>query len=267
MTKITKQLNIPLVLSLILFCACGSFQSRAQGLVNNSEKMKVEIWSDVMCPFCYIGKRKFEAALAQFEYKDEVEVVWKSFQLQPDMVTNPTKNTLVHLAESKGWTLAYTKQVTSQVVQMAKEVGLNYDFDKAVVANSFDAHRLSHFAKSKGKGDAIEEQLFKAYFIDGKNTADHVTLMQLAVSIGLNETEVKQILASDSFAKEVRQDIYESQQVGVTGVPYFVLNNKYAISGAQSPETFLGALQKAWSETEKANIIEGAACTPDGSCD
>jgi len=266
----SNKLNTSIIFTLLNIVSLFSLAQPQSGKKiepKSSKKMKVEIWSDVMCPFCYIGKRKFEAALAKFEYKNHVEVIWKSFQLQPDMVTNPTKNTLEHLAESKGWTLAYTKQVTSQVVQMAKEVGLNYDFDKAVVANSFDAHRLSHFAKSKGKGDAIEEQLFKAYFIDGKNTADHATLTQLAVSIGLNETEVKQILTSDSFAIEVRQDIYESQQIGVTGVPYFVLNNKYAISGAQSSETFLGALQKAWSETEKPTIIEGPACTPDGSCD
>jgi predicted DsbA family dithiol-disulfide isomerase len=229
--------------------------------------MKVEIWSDVMCPFCYIGKRKFEAALAQFEHKNQVEVVWKSFQLQPDMVTDPTQNTLEHLAQSKGWTMEYTKQVTANVVAMAKEVGLNYDFDKAVVANSFDAHRLSHYAKSKGKGDAMEEQLFKAYFVDGKNTADHQTLTALAVSIGLDSTEVKQVLASDAYAKDVRQDIYESQQIGVSGVPFFVLNNKYAVSGAQQPETFLGALQKAWSELPQNEKVEGAVCTPDGKCD
>lgn len=232
-----------------------------------AKKMKVEIWSDVMCPFCYIGKRKFESALAQFKHKENVEVVWKSFQLQPNMKTDPSKNTLEHLAESKGWTMAYTKQVTAQVVQMAKEVGLNYDFDKAVVANSFDAHRLSHYAKSKGKADAMEEQLFKAYFVDGKNTADHTTLTQLAVAIGLNEAEVKQVLATNAFADDVRQDIYESQQIGVSGVPFFVLNNKHAVSGAQQPETFLGALNKAWSEVEKVDSISGAVCKPDGSCD
>ncbi len=228
--------------------------------------MKVEIWSDVMCPFCYIGKRKFEAALEQFEHKDNIEVVWKSFQLQPDLVTDPNKTTLQHLAESKGWTMDYTQQVTAQVVQMAKESGLNYDFDKAVVANSFDAHRVAQYAKTQGKGDAMEEQLFKAYFIEGKNTADHTTLTELAVAIGLDETEVQKVLASTLYADAVHQDIYESQQIGVRGVPYFVLGNKYAVSGAQASETFLGALQKAWSETQPADTIEGAVCTPDGEC-
>lgn len=229
--------------------------------------MKVEIWSDVMCPFCYIGKRKFETALSKFEHKDKVEVVWKSFQLQPDLKTDPTKNTLEHLAQSKGWTMEYTKQVTANVVAMANEVGLKYDFDKAIVANSFDAHRLSHFAKSKGKGDAMEEQLFKAYFVEGKNTADHQTLTALATAIGLDSTEVKQVLATDAYANDVRQDIYESQQIGVSGVPFFVLNNRYTVSGAQQPETFLGALQKAWSELPESEKVEGAVCTPEGKCD
>lgn len=257
---------IAVFLTSVFLCSAIAYTQLPQK-PKQTKKMKIEIWSDVMCPFCYIGKRKFEAALAQFEHKENVEVVWKSFQLQPNMVTDPTKNTLEHLAESKGWTMAYTKQVTAQVVQMAKDVGLMYDFDKAVVANSFDAHRLSHFAKSKGKGDAMEEQLFKAYFCDGKNTADHATLTQLAVAIGLDEAEAKQVLASNTYADAVRQDIYESQQIGVTGVPYFVLNNKYAVSGAQQPETFLGALRKAWSEIEKADTVEGAVCKPDGSCD
>lgn len=235
----------------------------------NSKKMKVEIWSDVMCPFCYIGKRKFEAALAQFEHKDQVEVVWKSFQLNPTLKTDPTKSTVEHLAESKGWTLAYAREMTAHVANMAKEVGLNYNFDKAVVANSFDAHRVIQYAKTQGKGDAMEEQLFKAYFIDGKNTADHATLTELATAIGLDASIVKQVLASDQFATQVQQDIYESQQIGVGGVPYFVLNNKYAVSGAQQPETFLGALQKAWSEVPKTadTTLDGAACTPDGNCD
>lgn len=272
MTKITKPFFASVVFILVLLGAFTEVMAQRKPLIpltttKNKKLMKVEIWSDVMCPFCYIGKRKFEAALAKFEHKDQVEVIWKSFQLQPDLKTDPSKNTLEHLAQSKGWTMEYTKQVTANVVAMAKEVGLAYDFDKAVVANSFDAHRLSHYAKSKGKGDAMEEQLFKAYFIDGKNTADHQTLTSLATAIGLDSTEVMNVLTTDAFAKDVRQDIYESQQVGVTGVPFFAVNNKYAISGAQSSETFLGALQKAWSEIPETEKVKGAVCTPDGKCD
>ncbi|MFC5408696.1 DsbA family oxidoreductase [Larkinella bovis] len=235
--------------------------------------MKVEIWSDVMCPFCYIGKRKFEAALEKFEHQASIEVVWKSFQLNPALQTDPDVNITQYLAEAKGWTLGYAKQMNDYVTNMAREVGLHYDFDKAVVANSFDAHRLVQLAKQHGKGDAMEERLFKAYFTEGLNTADHATLQQLATDIGLDAAEVKQVLASNQYADQVKRDIFEARQVGVTGVPFFVFNQKYAVSGAQAPETFLGALTKAFGEWNEVNTgneavaLDGPACTPDGNCD
>lgn len=234
--------------------------------------MKVEIWSDVMCPFCYIGKRKFEDALSQFPDKEQVEVVWKSFELNPELVTNPQKKVAEYLAENKGWTLEYTQQMQAHVVNMAKEVGLHYDFDNVVMANSFDAHRLIQLAKTKGKGDAAEERLFKAYFTEGKNTADHDTLLQLGTEIGLDEQEVKNMLAGSDYADAVQRDEYEARQIGVRGVPYFVFNDKYAVSGAQPSETFLGALTQSFSEwtPPKAKPIEltgeGTSCTVDGEC-
>ena len=212
--------------------------------------MKVEIWSDVMCPFCYIGKRKFETALAQFEHKENVEVVWRSFQLNPDMKTEPGKNINQYLAEVKGWSMEQAKSMNDRVTAMAKQVGLDYDFDKAVVANSFDAHRLIQLAKTKGKGDAAEEALFKAYFTEGKDTSDHAVLVQLGTDIGLDAAEVMSMLDAGSFAEDVKKDIYEAQQVGVTGVPFFVLGNKYAVSGAQESATFLQALTTTWNETQ-----------------
>ncbi|HVD98495.1 MAG TPA: DsbA family oxidoreductase [Cytophagaceae bacterium] len=212
--------------------------------------MKVEVWSDVMCPFCYIGKRKFEKALSEFPAKEEIEVEWKSFQLNPSLKTQPGKNVTEYLAEIKGWTLAYAKQMNDHVTQMAKEVGLEYHFDKAIVANSFDAHRLLQYAKTQGKGDELEERLFKAYFTEGKNTADHATLLQLATDIGLNSQEASNVLSSDQYKEEVLRDIYEARQVGASGVPFFVIDQKYAVSGAQAPETFLRALTKSWEEHE-----------------
>lgn len=234
--------------------------------------MKVEIWSDVMCPFCYIGKRKFEAALDKFPQKDRIEIEWKSFQLNPDMKTEPGKSINDYLAEVKGWEPAYAEEVNNHVTKIASEVGLEYNMDKAVVANSFDAHRFVQYAKTQGKGDDAEEQLFKAYFTDGKNTADHGTLLDLGASIGLDSKALKDVLESNQFADIVRKDVYEAQQVGARGVPFFVLDRKYAVSGAQQPETFLGALEKSFEEWEKANpaplitYAEGASCTPDGDC-
>jgi len=236
--------------------------------------MKVEIWSDIMCPFCYIGKRRFETALQQFPGKEDIEIVWKSFQLNPSIKTEAGKNINEYLADTKGWTIEYAKQMNAHVTNMAKEMGLHYDFDKAIVANSFDAHRLIQLAKANRKGDEMEERLFKAYFTEGKNTADHTTLIQLGTEIGLDPATIKKVLASNEYADKVEQDIYEAQQIGVRGVPYFVLNDRYAVSGAQASETFLGALNKAWGEWKNerpASLTDvdngnAAVCTTDGEC-
>lgn len=234
--------------------------------------MDVEIWSDVMCPFCYIGKRKFETALSQFPHKEQINVVWKSFQLNPDMKTEPGKNINQYLAEVKGWSLEEARRMSEHVMGMAREVGLSYDFDKAVVANSWDAHRLIQLAKLHGLGDAIEERLFLAYFTEGRDTSDHATLLELGTEIGLDPTAVQQLLDSNQFAEAVSRDVYEAQQVGARGVPFFVLNRRYAVSGAQQPETFLGALNTAWAEWEKANPVltevqaDGPVCTPGEIC-
>ncbi len=232
--------------------------------------MQVEIWSDVMCPFCYIGKRKIEAALERFPHKNDVEIIWKSFQLNPDIKTEANKSINQYLAEAKGWTLQKAKEMNDHVTQMAKNEGLTYNMDKAVVANSFDAHRLSHLAKKHGLQDKTEERIFAAYFTEGKNTADHDTLIALATEVGLDKTEVTNMLAGNEYAEDVHRDIYEAQQVGVRGVPFFVMGRKYAVSGAQDSEMFLQALTQTWQELETENknmhTAEGAVCTPDG-CD
>ena len=235
-------------------------------------KMQVEIWSDVMCPFCYIGKRKFETALAQFSGKNEIEIVWKSFQLDPDQPTVSDKPIQQYLAERKGMTLQQAQQMTNHVTAIASQVGLTYHFDKALTANSFDAHRLSHLAKQHGLQNELEEQLFAAYFTEGKNTADLNTLVQLGEQVGLDAQEIKSTLQSDQYADAVQADIYEARQLGVQGVPFFVFNRKYAVSGAQESPTFLGAIETAFSDWEKSTkgaelvIVEGPVCTPDGEC-
>jgi predicted DsbA family dithiol-disulfide isomerase len=236
------------------------------------EKMKVEIWSDVMCPFCYIGKRRFEDALGQFDHRDDVTVEWKSFQLNPDLKTNPGININEYLAEIKGITPDHAKQLNDHVTSMAAEAGLKYDLDKAIVANSFNAHRLSHFAKKRGLGEAAEEALFKAYFTEGKNIDDMQTLTDTGVSIGLDKEEIKQALDTDAFADEVMRDIAEARYLGIQGVPFFVLNRKYGVSGAQPVNVFTQSLEKSFAEWQQENkkpgltVIEGESCTPDGDC-
>jgi predicted DsbA family dithiol-disulfide isomerase len=209
--------------------------------------MKIEIWSDVMCPFCYIGKRRFEAALEQFAHKKEVEITWKSFQLDPDMKTIPGKSINEYLAERKGWPIDYAKQMNERVTDMAKEVGLNYDFDKAVVANSFDAHRLTHLAKKHLVQDKVEEALFSAYFTEGKNIADHQVLIDLGAKAGLDKEEVEKMLESDLYSEGVKKDVGEAHQFGIRAVPNFVIDRKYTVSGAQPTEVFLETLNKIHS--------------------
>ncbi len=226
--------------------------------------MNVEIWSDVMCPFCYIGKRKFENALAKFPHKENINIIWKSFQLDPTTVTDPSLNTIDNLAEKKGWSKQQAQETTAQVTDIAKQVGLDFHFEKAVVANSFDAHRLSHLAKKYGKQNDLEEKLFLAYFTEGKNTADHPTLLQIGKDLGIPEQEITAVLNSNTYANDVEQDITEAQQIGVRGVPFFVLDRKYAVSGAQESDTFLGALSKAYEE-HADGILEPIA-TNNSSC-
>ncbi len=211
------------------------------------EKIKVEIWSDVMCPFCYIGKRNFENALESFEGKENVEVEWKSFQLDPTVPHDLQYDGDIYqyLAEKKGWSYEQSVQMHQHVVDMAASVGLKYDFSKAKPANSLKAHLLIQLAKSKGLGDEMEEALFKAYFTEGKDFGDVVELKTLGREIGLAEQDMEEALQSESLVNKVTSEIQEGQQLGLTGVPFFVINRKYGVSGAQPSEAFTQVLEKA----------------------
>lgn len=232
--------------------------------------MKVDIWFDVRCPFCYIGKRKFEKALEKFPHKNEIEVNWHSFELDPTLKTNPEVNAVEHIAEIKGISKEQAEGMHEHVINVAKEVELDFNFDKSVVANSFNAHRLIQLAKTKSLANEAEEALFKAHFTEGKNIDDEETLIRTGVSIGLDKNEIKEIFSSDAFSEEVKQDEMQAQSFGIRGVPFFILNNKYAVSGAQSPDVFSQALSQAWTEFEKEKqpliITEGESCSADGIC-
>ncbi|MFY0606094.1 MAG: DsbA family oxidoreductase [Cyclobacteriaceae bacterium] len=213
--------------------------------------MKVEIWSDVVCPFCYIGKRKFEAALKQFEAKEQVEIEWKSFQLNPQTITDPNITTYENLANHKGIPEEQARLMANQVTDMAKTVGLDFDFEKAVVANTFRAHRLLHFSKNQGKQDQLKERLLTAYFSNGENIDDVRTLTKIASEVGLDEAEVREFLYSDELALEVKADIQEAQALSIHGVPFFVFDRKYGVSGAQDTMVFVDTLRKTLHESEK----------------
>lgn len=236
-------------------------------------KMKIEIWSDVLCPFCYIGKRKFEAALTDFSHRNMLEIEWKSYQLNPHQETNPNKNSIQALAENKGISLAESESMHKYVEEMAALVGLHYNMKNTIAANSFKAHRLTHYAKSQGKQQEIEEKLFESYFIQGKNIDDIPTLIALGVSAGLSEIELSKVLHSEQYSDDVRQDIYEASQIGVRGVPFFVFDNEVAISGAQESRVFLQTLEKSFEKWQKKNhkkplqVIDGKVCTPNQDCE
>jgi predicted DsbA family dithiol-disulfide isomerase len=230
--------------------------------------MKVEIWSDIVCPFCYIGKRKFEKALEGFDAKEKVEIVWRSFQLDPDMEPVPGQSVHEYLGKRKGVTAKEGKQMNDSMAAMAKEVGLEYNFDQAVITNTLDAHRLLHFAKTKGFQNEMKERLFKAYYTEGENLGDVETLARISEEVGLKADDTRKVLQSDAYAAEVGQDQYEANQVGARGVPFFVFNNKYAVSGAQPSHVFSQVLSKVWEE-EKPVVLstEGEGfCTVDGVC-
>ncbi len=213
----------------------------------------VEIWSDVVCPFCYIGKRQFEAALAQYPGRDKVEVIWRSFQLDPDLQTDPLKNPIRSLAERKGWSEEYTRQVVNYVSNMAREVGLEYHLDKSVVANTFDAHRLIHLGRHYGKQTEVKERLLAAHFIEGRNIADPVVLAGIGTTAGLPTEAVKAVLESNTYADAVREDIALAQRFAITDLPFFLFNRNRAISGAQGTAAFLRMLTELGQLVERGN--------------
>ncbi|AHV96230.1 DsbA family oxidoreductase [Paenibacillus sabinae] len=236
--------------------------------------MKIEVWSDYVCPFCYIGKRRLEHALSQFPEQDKVEVEFRSFQLDPD--AGPTSKSIHELLAAKyGMTVEQAKTMNAQVADQAMGVGLDFRFDTMIHANTYDSHRLAHFAKTKGLEAGLTERLMKGYFTDGLNLGDRETLAALAAEAGLDKEEATNVLNSDAYAEEVKADIEAAQRLGVTGVPFFVFNNKYAISGAQPGPVFSEVLDQVWSEEKeepKLRVIGGSAeasggdgCA-DGSC-
>jgi len=222
--------------------------------MNDSDKIQVEIWSDVMCPFCYIGKRQFEAALGGFEGKDRVEIVWKSFQLDPNLRADAGQSLYSYLAQRKGMSLDQSKRMHDQVTQTAAQVGLDYRFDHVVVNNSHAAHRLIQLAKTQALGDALEEALFHSYFTDGKDIGDRAVLAALAVSVGLTEAQADEAFddPSGSWRRKVDEEASEAGSLGSTGVPFFVFQRRYAVTGAQGTATFQRVLQKISSETVSA---------------
>ncbi len=232
--------------------------------------MKVNIWSDVRCPFCYVGKKKFEKALEQFADKEKIEVEWHSFQLDPTLETQPDKNPYEFFSERKGISVSQAKMMHQHAAKAGKDVGIDFNFDESKVANSTNAHKLIQLAKTKNLANEVEEGLFKAQFLTADNIDDEATLIRIGKEAGLEESEVKNALHSDEMAYRASQDLQMAQKLGINAVPFFVFNDKYGVSGAQQPETFLEVLQKSYEEFSAGDqgleIIEGQSCDADGNC-
>jgi len=233
--------------------------------------MKVDIWSDTRCPFCFIGKRNFEKALQTFSQNDKVEVNWHSFQLDPNMKTDLTKNHYEYLSEIKGFPMPQIMQMHENLIQSGKNAGVEFNFDDVKVSNSFKSQMLVQLAKEKGKANEMEELLFEAYFKLGKDIDDVAVLCSIGNKIGLTNEEVENAVHSPEIEKLVKNDIFTADSLGIKGVPFFIFNEKYGVSGAQPTDLFSEVLEKSWSEFsengDQLNIItEGDSCETDGNC-
>ncbi len=229
--------------------------------------MKVEIWSDVVCPWCYIGKRRFEAALRQFAHRDEVELVWRSFELDTAAVpsTQVRGDYADRLAAKYGRTRAQAQQMLDDMTASAAQEGLDFRFDLATGGNTFDAHRLLHLALERGVQDPLKERLDAATFGQGLSVSDHDALTALAVEVGLDEAEVREVLGSDRYADRVRADEDQATEYGISGVPFFVIEGKYGVSGAQPAEHLLRVLDQAWADAAPRLVTTGGGDA--GSCE
>jgi predicted DsbA family dithiol-disulfide isomerase len=234
--------------------------------------MQLEIWSDIACPWCYVGKRRMEAALAQFEHRDDVEVTWRSFELDP---TAPAERQVSHaelIATKYGRTLEEVAAMDAQLTAVAAADGLEMNFAQLRSGNTFDGHRLVHLAAAHGRQDAMKERLFRAYFTEGALVSDHATLIALAEEVGVPADEAREVLMTERYAEDVRDDERTAQAAGISAVPCFVIDRKFGASGAQDPQVLVDFLRHGWAQREPepitmmgdASLAEGDACGPEG---
>jgi predicted DsbA family dithiol-disulfide isomerase len=228
--------------------------------------MEIEIWSDIACPWCYIGKRRFEAALAEFEHRDDVRVTWRSFELDPAAPPEREGDRAERLAEKYGMTVDQAREMGRQMTETAAGEGLDFRFDIQRSGATFDGHRVIHLAAEHGRQDAMKERLLRAYFTEGELMSDHDTLVRLATEVGLDPDEVRAMLASDRFAAEVRDDERTAGQFGISAVPTFVVDRAIGASGAHPPEALLQLLHQGWERSQPVPVVAGGeSCGVDGT--
>jgi len=228
--------------------------------------MQVEVWSDVVCPWCYIGKRRLETALERFPHRDSVEVVWRSFQLDPSVPEGETHPTLPALAAKYGTTVEAMRDNMSRVEEIAAAEGLHYDLSAGISGNTLHAHELLHLAAERGVGPQLKERLLHAHFEEGRSVFDVDSLVPFAVEVGLDETEVREALADRRYLPAVHADAATAQALGATGVPFFVVDRKYGAAGAQPAELLLQILERAWADANPLVTVPPADGCTDDSC-
>ncbi|WP_221090180.1 DsbA family oxidoreductase [Deinococcus aquaedulcis] len=230
-------------------------------------QLRVDIWSDIACPWCYIGKRRLESALAQFEHRDRVEVVWHSFELDPTAppVLDHTMGEV--LARKYGRSPGQVQAMMDQVTDVAAAEGLTYRFEQARLGSTFLAHQLIHHAAAHGLQSVMKERLLRAYFSEGARMGDLETLVGLAAEVGVDPAAARTALEEGRHADAVRQDELQAQALGISGVPFFVLGGKYGVSGAQDPQMLLGALQQAWAEVQPPALVTLGSADDAGACE
>jgi len=228
--------------------------------------MRVEIWSDIVCPWCYIGKRRFETALAEFPHADDVEVVWRAFELDPSAPRYREGSLADHVARKYGMNAEQARASQERLIDLAAVEGVEFRFDRAQPGNTFDAHRLVHLASVRGVQDAMKERLLAAYLTEGAPIGDPETLVTLAQEVGLDPDEAREVVFGDRYTDDVRAEERDAVSLGITGVPFFVIDRKYGVSGAQASSVFADVLDNAWHEAHPLVMtVGGEACEGD-SC-
>ncbi|WP_294641920.1 DsbA family oxidoreductase [uncultured Rothia sp.] len=221
--------------------------------------MRIDIWSDIVCPFCYVGKRNLEQALAEFEHRDEVEVVWHSFELDPSATEHPAGSLPELIAKKYSMPLEQAIASQESLAERAREVGLEFNWRQARYGNTFDAHRVIQYAAEQGLASAAQEAFKMAYFTQGRSVQDHESILDIASEIGLDTAEVEAVLKSDRYAVQVRADEQLAHQLGITGVPFFLFESKWAVNGAQPAEALVQALRHVWEQTRQVELLNPLA--------
>jgi len=232
-----------------------------------NKKIKIEIWSDIVCPFCFIGKKKMDLAIAKLKLEDQVDLTWRSFQLDPDFPLNTSISTNEYLVQRKGYPQEQVNQMTSQLKEQGKTYNIDFQFEKARSFNTLDAHKLIKYAKKEGKSNELKESLMLNYFTNGIDLSKKENLLHIINQMGLDIEKAKQVIETKAYQEEIENDIIKAKHLGIRGVPYFLINEKLTISGAQQDNVFENVLVTTLKNlTSVENNIQGEVCSPDGDC-